>query len=111
MLVDSKMNKLIINGGRCPYVGISGFILGAGLGPFTRIFGMGGDTLLSATLVTAEGKRAEIKHGDSPTSDEGRLFWDIQGAGQANFRDLTEMKLKIQHLNSKDGNVVGGKFM
>lgn len=110
-LVNSKKNKLIINGGRCPYVGVSGFILGAGLGPFTRTFGMGSDTLLSATLVTAEGKKVEVKRSDSPTSDEGRLFWAIQGAGQANFGVLTEIKLKIQHLNSKDGNVVGGRFM
>jgi hypothetical protein len=30
----------IVNGGRCPTVGVSGFLLGGGLSPFTRSFGM-----------------------------------------------------------------------
>lgn len=109
-LINGDHDGLIINGGRCPYVGIGGFILGAGLGPFTRTFGMGSDTLLEATLVTAKGDIVEVKRSDNKTSDEGRLFWALQGAGQANFGVVTQMKLKIQHLKSKNGRVVGGRF-
>lgn len=31
----------VFNGGRCGNVGTAGFILGGGIGPFTRQFGMG----------------------------------------------------------------------
>ncbi|KAI3316581.1 Glucooligosaccharide oxidase [Xylariaceae sp. AK1471] len=110
-LVNGDHNGFIINGGRCPYVGVGGFILGSGLGPFTRTFGMGSDTLLEATLVTANGQIVEVKRSDERNSDKGRLFWALQGAGQANFGVITQMKLKVQHLNSKDGWVVGGRFL
>ncbi|VUC33278.1 unnamed protein product [Clonostachys rosea] len=109
-LINGNHDGLIINGGRCPYVGVGGFILGAGLGPFTRTFGMGSDTLQEATLVTAQGDSIKVKRSDRVTSDKGRLFWALQGAGQANFGVVTQMKLKIQHLNSKSGRVVGGRF-
>ncbi|KAH8690930.1 hypothetical protein BGW36DRAFT_306718 [Talaromyces proteolyticus] len=110
-LVNGDHNGFIINGGRCPYVGVGGFILGSGLGPFTRTFGMGSDTLLEATLVTADGQIVTVKKSDERNTDKGRLFWALQGAGQANFGVVTQMKLKIQHLNSKNGWVVGGRFL
>ncbi|TRX89956.1 hypothetical protein FHL15_009228 [Xylaria flabelliformis] len=109
-LINGDHNGLVINGGRCPYVGVGGFILGSGLGPFTRSFGMGSDTLLEATLVTASGEIVNVKRSDKRTSNKGKLFWALQGAGQANFGVVTQMKLKIQHLKSKDGKVVGGRF-
>lgn len=109
-LVNGDHRGFIINGGRCPYVGVGGFILGAGLGPFTRTFGMGSDTLLEATLVTADGQIVTVKRSDKRNTDKGRLFWALQGAGQANFGVVTQMKLKVQHLDSKDGWVVGGRF-
>jgi hypothetical protein len=110
-LINGDHNGFIINGGRCPYVGVGGFILGSGLGPFTRTFGMGSDTLLEATLVTADGQIVVVKRSDDPNVDKGRLFWALQGAGQANFGVVTQMKLKIQHLKSNDGWVVGGRFL
>lgn len=54
-LINGSHNRYIINSGRCPTVGVSGFILGGGLGPFTRSFGMGCDTVAEATVVTADG--------------------------------------------------------
>ncbi|KAI1158872.1 Glucooligosaccharide oxidase [Nemania serpens] len=109
-LINGDHNGLVINGGRCPWVGVGGFILGSGLGPFTRSFGMGSDTLLEATVVTASGRTVKVKRSDERNSDKGKLFWALQGAGQANFGVVTEMKLRVQHLKSKDGWVVGGRF-
>ncbi|PKX93529.1 FAD-binding domain-containing protein [Aspergillus novofumigatus IBT 16806] len=86
----------IINGGRCPTVGVSGFTLGGGLGPFTRRFGMGCDTLKEATIVTADGKLVTVRDSDDPKSDKGRLFWALCGAGGGNFGVVVELKLKIQ---------------
>ncbi|UKZ82710.1 hypothetical protein TrVFT333_010505 [Trichoderma virens FT-333] len=71
LLINGKHDGYIINGGRCPSVGASGFMLGGGLGPFTRSFGMGSDTLKEATIVTANGKRVTVKDTDDPSSPKG----------------------------------------
>jgi hypothetical protein len=109
-LVIGRRNGFIINGGRCPTVGVSGFILGGGLGPFTRSFGMGCDTLMEATLVTADGELVTVKETDDPKSKEGRLFWALRGAGGGNFGVLVEMKLKVQQLQNRYGMVVAGRY-
>ncbi|RAQ58982.1 hypothetical protein COH20_006754 [Aspergillus flavus] len=109
-LVNERMNGAIINGGRCPTVGVSGFTLGGGLGPFTRSFGMGCDTLKEATIVTADGKLVTVTDGDDPKSDKGRLFWALCGAGGGNYGVVVELKLKIQELQNSGGEVVAGRF-
>lgn len=107
-LVNQKINKYVINGGRCPTVGVSGFILGGGLSPFTRSFGMGCDTLQEVTIVTANGEKITVKDSDDPKSDKGRLFWALRGAGGGNFGVVVEMKLRVQKLQSD--YVVAGRY-
>lgn len=109
-LINGKHNGLIINGGRCPFVGVSGFILGGGLGPFTRSFGMGSDTLEEATVVTADGELFTVKESDDRSTKEGGLFWALRGAGGGNFGVLVKMKLKVQQLENKDGLAVAGRY-
>ncbi|RFU79620.1 fad-binding domain-containing [Trichoderma arundinaceum] len=109
-LINGRHNGYIINGGRCPTVGVSGFILGGGLGPFTRSFGMGCDTLAEATVVTATGDLVTVKETDDPNSKEGKLFWALQGAGGGNFGVVVEMKLKVQKLQNIEGTVVAGRY-
>ncbi|KAJ8121670.1 hypothetical protein ONZ43_g1934 [Nemania bipapillata] len=109
-LVSGKHDKFVVNGGRCPTVGVSGFILGGGLGPFSRSFGMGSDTLLEATLVTASGDLVTVKRTDDKDSKEGKLFWAIRGAGGGNFGVLVQMKLKVQELSNRYGMVVAGRY-
>jgi FAD/FMN-containing dehydrogenase len=103
-------NGFIINGGRCPPVGVSGFILGGGLGPFTRSFGMGSDTLMEATVVTAGGEMVTVNENHSRNSEKGMLFWALRGAGGGNFGVLVSMKLKVQQLQNRDGVVVAGRY-
>jgi hypothetical protein len=103
-------NGYIINGGRCPTVGVSGFILGGGLGPFTRSFGMGSDTLMEATVVTADGEKVTVNENHPRNSKEGMLFWGLRGGGGGNFGVLVSMKLKVQKLQSKGGVVVAGRY-
>ncbi|KAF8847787.1 FAD-binding domain-containing protein [Acephala macrosclerotiorum] len=110
-LSKDKIDGYMINGGRCSTVGVSGFILGGGLGPFTRSFGMGSDTLLEATVVTADGNRVTVSVNDDPESDEGKLFWALCGAGGGNFGVVVEMKLKVQKLLNKEKMVVAGRFV
>ncbi|KAF2807335.1 FAD-binding domain-containing protein [Mytilinidion resinicola] len=109
-LIIGNHDGFIINGGRCPTVGVSGFILGAGLGPFTRSFGMGADTLAEATLVTANGSLITVTESDPPTSDKGRLFWALRGAGGGNFGVVVQMKLHVQKLSNRHGMVVAGRY-
>ncbi|KAK5996080.1 FAD-linked oxidoreductase subF-like protein [Cladobotryum mycophilum] len=112
-LVNLRSNAegYMINGGRCPTVGVSGFILGGGLGPFTRSLGMGCDALTAATLVTAGGDLVTVSRDDPRDSPKGKLFWALRGAGGANFGVLVKMKLGIKKLSSPNGTVVAGQFV
>ena len=112
LLVNHRRNGngFIINGGRCPTVGVSGYILGGGLGPFTRSFGMGSDSLMEATVVTAGGEEVTVNENHPRDSKEGMLFWALCGAGGGNFGVLVSMKLKVQQLRNGDGVVVAGKY-
>ncbi|KAH7143779.1 hypothetical protein EDB81DRAFT_652309 [Dactylonectria macrodidyma] len=106
-LVNDHHDGFIINGGRCPTVGVSGFILGSGLGPFTRSFGMGSDTLLEATIVTADGELVVLKKKNDDKRKD-KLFWALCGAGGGNFGVLVELKMQLQKLHGP--MVVAGRF-
>ncbi|KAG0133176.1 hypothetical protein HOY82DRAFT_269424 [Tuber indicum] len=106
-LVSGRHDGYIINGGRCPTVGVSGFILGGGLGPFTRSLGMGCDSLKEVTIVTAEGREVTVKDSGNPKSNEDRLFWALRGAGGGNFGVVVKLKMSVQEL--RDPDVVAGR--
>jgi len=107
-LVSKHLDRFIVNGGRCPTVGVSGFMLGGGLSPFTRSFGMGCDTVKEFTIVTAEGDEVTVSERDDPEEDKGKLFWALCGAGGGNFGVVVEMKLALKKLESKF--VVAGRY-
>ncbi|KAF3903632.1 hypothetical protein AA313_de0205156 [Arthrobotrys entomopaga] len=107
-LVNGKYDACMINGGRCPPVGCSGFMLGGGLGPFTRSFGIGCDTITEAEIVNANGELVKVSERDDPDSKEGKLFWALRGAGPGNFGVLVKMKLQIQKLEGEI--VVAGRI-
>ncbi|MEV7425933.1 FAD-binding oxidoreductase [Streptomyces sp. NPDC091212] len=76
-----------IPAGSCPTVGVSGLTLGGGHGVASRAYGLTCDSLASATLITADGKRL--------TADARRntdLFWALRGAGNGNFGVVTELR-------------------
>lgn len=109
-LINEAYDGFVLNGGRCPTVGVSGFMLGGGLGPFSRSLGMGVDSLLEVTLVTADGRVVTVSHTDHPDSDEGMLFWALSGAGGGNFGIVTALKIKIHKLQDPDFKVTAGRF-
>lgn len=73
--------------------GMAGLTLGGGFGWLTRQYGMTIDNLVSAKIVTAEGKT--LKVSDDDNSD---LFWAIRGGG-GNFGVVTEFEFQLHDMN------------
>jgi len=107
-LINERQDGFVINGGRCPSVGVGGFLLGGGLGPFSRSIGMGSDTIKEITIVTADSMLLTVKDSDSRLSEKGRLFWALCGAGGGNFGVVVEMKLAVKQLRAQE--VVAGRY-
>lgn len=106
-LVNAGLDGKVVNGGRCPTVGVSGFMLGGGLGPFSRSLGMGVDSLLQISLVTATGALVVVRPTDDPNSEKGMLFWALCGGGSNNFGVVVEMVLKVHSLASGTSSLNG----
>ena len=102
-------DSFIVNGGRCPLVGMSGFLLGGGFGPFSRSVGMGMDQLVEVTVVTAEGDTITVRETDDPESKNGKLFWALRGCGGGNFGIVTQLKIRVEKL--RDPWVVAGRLI
>ncbi|MEU8570182.1 FAD-binding oxidoreductase [Streptomyces pathocidini] len=76
-------------GGTCPSVGVSGLTLGGGHGVVSRAYGLTCDSLLSATLVTADGRTLHCDPREHPA-----LFWALRGAGHGIFGVVTELRFR-----------------
>jgi FAD/FMN-containing dehydrogenase len=69
-----------IPAGSCPTVGIAGLTQGGGIGVVDRAFGLTCDRLVSATVVTADGRTRTCDATREPD-----LFWALRGGGGGNF--------------------------
>jgi FAD/FMN-containing dehydrogenase len=69
--------------------GIAGLTLGGGFGWITRKFGLTIDSLVSAEVITANGKRL---HADATENSD--LFWAIRGGG-GNFGVVTLFEFEL----------------
>lgn len=82
-----------VPGGTCPTVGIAGLALGGGHGVTTRAYGLTCDSLVAATVVTADGSVVVC----SAEADED-LFWALRGAGNGNFGVVTELTFRTYRI-------------
>jgi FAD/FMN-containing dehydrogenase len=80
---------LATTSGGCPTVGIAGLTLGGGEGRLMEKYGAACDNLLSAQLVTVDGRQIEV----SPNSNSD-LFWAIRGGG-GNFGVVTALEYEL----------------
>jgi FAD/FMN-containing dehydrogenase len=84
--------------GQCPGVGATGVILGGGLGWLSGLHGASCDNLLSARVVTADGR---VLAADGERNAD--LFWALGGAG-GNFGVTTSFECQLHPV----GPVTGG---
>jgi hypothetical protein len=92
---------LATTSGGCPTVAIVGLTLGGGEGRLMEMYGAACDNLLSAQLVTVDGRRVEASQESNPD-----LFWAIRGGG-GNFGVVTALEYQLHPV----GEVVSGALM
>ena len=80
---------LATTGGIISTTGIGGLTLGGGIGYLSRGFGLSCDNLLSAEVVTADGRILNVS--DQANED---LFWAIRGGG-GNFGVATSLEYQL----------------
>jgi FAD/FMN-containing dehydrogenase len=78
-----------IPSGSCPSVGIAGITQGGGIGFVDRKYGLTCDNLVSAQVVTADGRLLTCSDSSDPD-----LFWALRGGGGGNFGVVTSFTFK-----------------
>jgi hypothetical protein len=92
---------LATTSGGCPTVGIAGLTLGGGEGFLMTKYGAACDNLLSAQVVTVDGRQVEASSSANPD-----LFWAIRGGG-GNFGVVTALEYRLHPVT----DVLAGTLM
>ena len=89
---ETQAFGLASTGGMISHTGIAGLTLGGGFGVLGRKFGLAIDHLISADVVTADGRLRTVSAEAEPD-----LFWAIRGGG-GNFGIVTSFEYRLHEL-------------
>jgi FAD/FMN-containing dehydrogenase len=85
--------KMSITHGRCPTVGVAGFLLGGGIGFNMRARGVAVDQIESIEMVDAKGDLRKMSAAAAAAAADRDLFWANRGGGGGNFGVATSFTL------------------
>jgi FAD/FMN-containing dehydrogenase len=91
---EAQAFGLVCPVGVVSHTGAAGLTLGGGVGRLQRKFGLTIDNLLSADVVTADGRLVHASAGENED-----LFWGLRGAG-ANFGIATSLEYRLHPLDA-----------
>lgn len=96
---ETQLHGLAVTGGVISTTGIAGLTLGGGIGWLMPKYGMATDNLLSARIVTADGRMLTASE-----QENADLFWGLRGAG-ANFGVVSSFEYRLHEVGP---TVIGG---
>lgn len=86
--------------GRCPTVGVAGFLLGGGIGFDMRRYGVASDSVTSCRVVLADGQLVTASEEERPD-----LFWALRGGAGGNFGLCTGFSIKTHDVATEELSV------